>query len=213
MSNEPATTAEPGRPISTGPCVSAEPSAGGSTERERIYYEILVLRCRRVDRGAFDELVGLWERRLFYYIRRLVGREEDAWDVLQETWLHAMRGIGRLREPRSLPKWLYCIARNAAMSRLRRRYADEARLAEPEMLGDLDAPVESFTLEDAEMVHAALERLTLPHRDVLTLHFLQDLSIEEIAEVLGVPSGTVKSRLHYAKRALRATLEQEGVRP
>jgi len=184
-----------------------------STERERIYCELLVLRCRRRDRAAFDELIAMRERRLFYYVRRLVGREDDAWDVLQETWLHVVRGIGSLREPRGFPKWLYTIARNVAMSRLRRRYADEAHLAEPENLGEIDAPVETFTLEDAELVHAALGKLSLAHRDVLTLHFMEDLTIEEIAEVLGVPAGTIKSRLHYAKRALRAALEQEGVRP
>ena len=64
-------------------------------------------------------------------------------------------------------------------------------------------------MEDAEQVHYGLSQLSLPHREVLTLYFLQDLSIDEIAELLGVAPGTIKSRLHFAKRSLRAVLEQE----
>ena len=67
------------------------------TDRERIYNQLLVLRCRRREDGAMEELVRNWEKRLFYYIRRLVSDEEDACDVLQETWLKAIRGIATLR--------------------------------------------------------------------------------------------------------------------
>lgn len=181
-----------------------------STEREQIYYELLVLRCRRRDNSAMEELIRHWERRLFYYIRRLLDSEEDTWDVLQETWLKVIGSIGGLRQPRSLPMWLYRIARNTAMSRLRRRYADKALLDDNEDVSEVDQSTDgNFTFEDAEQVHYGLSQLSLPHREVLTLYFLQDLSIDEIAELLGVAPGTIKSRLHFAKRALRAVLEQE----
>jgi len=190
------------------------------TERERISNELLVLRCRRHDDGAMEELVHRWEKRLFYYIRRLVTNEEDACDVLQETWLKAIRGIATLRDPGSLPMWLYRIARNTAMSRLRGRYADKALIEEEPHLrqgfggqaGEIPDNGDSFTFEDAEQVHCGLSKLSLPHREALTLYFLEDLSIDEIAELLEVASGTVKSRLHFAKKALRAVLEQEAVR-
>lgn len=74
-----------------------------STERKQIYNELLVLRCRRHDEGAMEELIRHWEKRLLYYIRRLVSDEEDAWDVLQETWVKVVQQIGTLRQPRSLP--------------------------------------------------------------------------------------------------------------
>ena len=180
-----------------------------STEREQIYYELLVLRCRRHDEGAMEELIHHWEKRLLYYVRRLVSDEEDAWDVLQETWLKVFAQIGMLRQPRSLPMWLYRIARNTAMSRLRGRYADRAVLDEEELAEDIPDQADSFTFEDVEQVHYGLSKLSLPHREVLTLYFLEDLSIEEIAEVLEVASGTIKSRLHFAKRALRTIIEQE----
>ena len=99
-----------------------------TSEKESIYYELLVLRCRRREKDALEELIGNWERRLFYYVRRLVGNEEDAWDILQQTWLKVIRGIGRLQQPRSLPTWLYRIARNTAMSHLRVEYSKRAFL-------------------------------------------------------------------------------------
>jgi len=75
------------------------------TEKQAIYYELLVLQCRRDQKDALEELVGSWERRLFYYIRRLVEDEQDAWQVLQETWVRVLQGIRKLREPRKLPAW------------------------------------------------------------------------------------------------------------
>ena len=67
----------------------------------------------------------------------------------------------------------------------------------------------NFSFDDAEQVHYGLGRLSLPHREVLTLFFLQDLSIEHISEVLSVPQGTVRSRLYHAKRMLKAILEKQ----
>ena len=183
------------------------------TEKEAIYYQLLVLRCRRGEKAALEELIRSWEKRLFYYVRRLVDDEQDAWDILQEIWLRVLRGIRRLREPRSLPTWLYSIARNTAMSHLRVEYASRALLEEDKNLSSIETSAEEFSVEDTEQVHYGLGKLTLPHREVLTLYFLQDLTVEEIAEVLGVPPGTVKSRLYYAKRALRDVLEQEACPP
>ena len=170
--------------------------------------ELLALRCRRGDRAALEELVRTWELRLLYYIRRLVRDEADAWDVLQKTWLRVLNGIGSLSDPRSLAPWLYTIARNTALS--------HASAAEPHESLDNHADAfvggsvsEKFEFDDAEQVHRGLLALSRPHREVLTLFFLEDLSVEDVAAVLGVPSGTVKSRLHYAKLALRKVLEGE----
>jgi RNA polymerase sigma-70 factor (ECF subfamily) len=181
-------------------------------EQEAIYSELLVLRHRRGDPKAFEDLIRHWEKRLFYYIRRLVDQEPDAWDILQETWLCALRRIKEVREPRALAAWLYRIARNHSMDHLRREYSDRALFQEPPCdLEEMAAePADEF--EDAERVHHALRLISLAHREVLTLHFLQDLSLEEIAEVIEVPEGTVKSRLHHAKKALRRVLEREDGR-
>ena len=180
------------------------------TEKEAVYYELLVVRCRLGRRDALEELVRIWEKRLFYYIRRLVDDEQEAWQILQETWVEVLRGIKKLREPRKLPAWLYRIARNTAISHLRTKYRREALLEQSPSPGNIENGADNLAFEDAEQVHYGLGRISLHHREVLTLFFLQDLSIEEIAGVLEIPLGTVKSRLNYAKQALRAILEEES---
>ena len=177
-------------------------------DKEVIYCELLLLRCRRGDRTSWQDLIDHWERRLFYFIRRIVDDEQDAWDVLQQTWMAAYKGIGSIRDGRALPKWLYQTARNLALMQRRRKhphevldFADEPQA--PDSSGD-----DAIAFDQAEAVHHALGQLPMPLREALMLYFLRDLSIAEIAEVVGVPPGTVKSRLHYGKRALRKALEQ-----
>ena len=161
----------------------------------------MVTRCQRGDSAAFNDIVRIWEQPLFYYLRRLAPSEADAWDLLQETWMKVFRSIETLRDPRRLPAFLYTTARNAAVSRLRiHSNGDATALAEQEA-GSLDCAFIAF--DDADQVHHALDQLPLPQREALTLYFLEDLSIEQIADLLGVPVGTVKSRLHYAKQTIR----------
>jgi RNA polymerase sigma-70 factor (ECF subfamily) len=176
---------------------------------EAIYQELLVLRCRRGDRSAFEELVRNWEKRLLYFIRRLVDDEQDAWDILQQTWMRVLKGIGSLHDPGSLGPWLYRVARNAAFNHGQvqaayRRFLDN--YVSPAPAGE--AP-EQERIDNAEQLHRGLVQLPLPQREVLTLFFLEDFSIDEIAQILDVPPGTVKSRLHHAKKALRDLLGKE----
>jgi len=157
-----------------------------------------VTQCQRGDRDAFAKIVQMWERPLFYYLRRLAPSEEDALDLLQETWLKAFRAIPTLRDSRTLPAFLYTTARNAAVSRLRIPHANHVATEEAA------SPNCAFiAFDNADQVHYALDQLPLPQREAVTLYFLEDLSIDEIAQVLSVPAGTVKSRLHYGKQAIR----------
>jgi RNA polymerase sigma-70 factor (ECF subfamily) len=170
--------------------------------------ELLLLRHRRGDREALPELVALWERPLLYYLRRLLASEEDAWDALQETWYRVVRELPRLRDDRALPAWLYIVARNAAFT-LRRRRRPAEPLPEGEDAPELPAgePEPSLAGFHALDIHRALARLRFAHREALTLHFLEGFSVAEIAIITGAAEGTIKSRLHYAKSALRALLE------
>ncbi|MBY0455980.1 MAG: sigma-70 family RNA polymerase sigma factor [Gemmataceae bacterium] len=162
------------------------------------------MRCRRGDPVALEELVRTYEHRLLYFVRRLVADEADAWDVLQQTWVRVLRGVHRLDDPRCLVPWLYRIARNAARNHNRDRDPPH------EPLLDHPAAVEPPRFDDAEAVHRGLLKLSRPHREVLTLFFLEDLTVDEAAAVLDVPAGTVKSRLHYARQALRKVLDPRG---
>ena len=182
-----------------------------TTPKETVYQQLLLVRCQRGDCQAMEELIACWEKRLFYYIRRMVDQEADAWDVLQQTWVKVVGGIKSLKDPQAFPCWLYTLARNTTWTHLRRR--PDARLALQQLDRCDDPPAENDpaeVFEDAEAVHNALGQISPAHREVLTLFFLQDLSVEEIGRVIGVPHGTVKSRLHYARRALRELIQKEG---
>jgi RNA polymerase sigma-70 factor (ECF subfamily) len=163
--------------------------------------------------AAWDELVDRWNDRLLYYLRRLIDHEHDATNALQEVWLQAFRGIRRLRDRSRLAPWLYTIARRTAMNHFRtqfaRRESTDGEVIAESISEDSD---EQLDLENAELVHFGLGRLGLPEREALTLFFLDDLSTGEIAELLEIPAGTVKSRLHKARRDLRRILEAEAHR-
>jgi RNA polymerase sigma-70 factor, ECF subfamily len=178
-----------------------------AAEKEILESALLVVGWQRGDQAAFDEIVKRWERPLFYYLRRLAPSEADAWELLQETWLKLFRSLGKLRDPRTLPAFLYTTARNTAISHLRRQDFQRRDEHSPDAC-DASAADEIATFDNAEQIHHALDHLPLPQREALTLYFLHDLSLEEMAEVLDAPVGTVKSRLHYGKLAMRKILEK-----
>jgi RNA polymerase sigma-70 factor, ECF subfamily len=169
-------------------------------------YAWLALRCQSGEKDAFEDLIEVMERPLLYYAMALTGSEDSALDVLQDVWIKVFRGIHKLKDPASLRPWLYSIVHGIAVGRIRRNTSRER--AESALYEDFRESVEpSFTEEDAAAVHAALEQIALKHRAVLVLHFLEDLSLAEIADVVGCSEGTVKSRLHYAKRAIKEILK------
>jgi RNA polymerase sigma factor (sigma-70 family) len=174
-------------------------------DRQMLESALLTVRWQRGDKAAFDGIVKLWERSLYYYLRRLAPTEADAWELLQETWLKTIRSLQKLRDPQALPAFLYATARNLALSRLRGRGFQTAAEDQGEAATEGG---ETGAFDDAEQVHHALDQLPVPQREVLTLFFLNDLTLEEIALLLEVPVGTVKSRLHYARQAIRKILFQ-----
>lgn len=173
--------------------------------------ELLAIRCQLGERDAFDELIRRWNDPLWGYLRRMTGNDEAAADLVQETWLRVVRGIGRLRDGSRLRAWLFGIARRAAMDRLRVRYGSP-------VIVDVDV-IELASMEDEDSLeadlaamHDELGRLPVVERDVLTLFYLRELSLAEVADVLDVPIGTVKSRLFRARRLLRTELTARGDR-
>ena len=174
--------------------------------------ELLVLRCRRGERADWEELVAGWERPLFYYLRRMARSEGEAVAWLQDTWVRVFTSLGTLGEPARLAAWLYTIARRVAL----RHLGDIAGGRGEELDADHESDPGRDALrefEDAEAVHWGLDRLAPARREVLVLFFLEDLSLREIADVLGIPVGTVKSRLHKARSELKSLLERTEERP
>lgn len=171
--------------------------------------EWLAVRCQLGERAAFDELVARWHEPLGRYVRRLTGEDEAAREVMQEVWLRVIRGIVRLRDGAKLRAWLFGIARRALMDRLRERYAAPAAVT----IDDLDVTADAGTAdleEDLASMQQGLEGLPVTEREVLTLFYLRELSLAEVADVLGVPTGTVKSRLFRARQMLRRELDTKA---
>jgi RNA polymerase sigma-70 factor (ECF subfamily) len=175
----------------------------------RALYEWIALRCQAGESAAFEDLIAVMERPLLYYAASLTGNVDSGLDVLQEVWIKVLRGIGKLKDPGSLRSWLYTITHGIAVDRIRRNTSRE-RAEQVELDGFQEAAEPSedplFADEDAAAVHQALGEIGFRHREVLVLHFLEDLSIAEIAEVVGCSEGTVKSRMHCAKRAMKEIL-------
>jgi RNA polymerase sigma-70 factor (ECF subfamily) len=158
------------------------------------------------DAAAFDRLVRLYTPRLLWFVRTLGVSETAAEDVVQESWLAAWSSLNRLRQVASFRGWLYGIARHKS-----RQYAAKDRESiRSELDIACEAPDETYFDRYLPYLNAALERISIVHREVLALRFLEDLTYQELSRALGVPVGTIKSRLHNAKLALRAALEGLG---
>lgn len=176
---------------------------------QKIEEQLTVLLAQRGDQDAFRRLLDLYDARLLYFVRRILGEADGALDILQAVWLTVHRKLPTLRSADAFRVWVYRIAHDHAVAELRRKsrrpvlFEDAPDGAPPDPAASDDAP-----FEDAELVHAALLRLSPDHRRVLTLRFLEDMPVEAIAEVVGCGVGTVKSRLHYAKAALRRQIEE-----
>ncbi|MFD6139781.1 RNA polymerase sigma factor [Promicromonospora sp. NPDC060271] len=175
--------------------------------------ELLVVRAQLGNRSALEDLVARWQGPVWLYVRRMLDAER-ADDVTQEAWIAVVRALPRLREPDRFAPWLFTIVRRAALNRLRGQYSDrhdlvgefENGLDRPDAAGP--DPVDAL-VDRAEMA-ARLAGLPVLEREVLVLHYLEDLSVEDCAQVCGVPAGTIKSRLNRARRMLREHVEQEG---
>jgi RNA polymerase sigma-70 factor (ECF subfamily) len=174
---------------------------------ERVYRSLLVVRCQAGDRAAFEELVELYQPRLHYFLAKMVGDPHEADDLLQEVWFDVYRGVAKLADPGAFRAWLYQIARHRALRAVRKRRLPLSSLEGVDLARE-EGEDDDFSADDAERVHAALDRLAPEHREVLLLRFTEEMTYEDIARVTGCPSGTVRSRLHYAKRALRKVMEE-----
>ncbi len=176
-----------------------------------IQSELLLLQHRRGERGALEKLVCLWERPLYYYVRRLVNSEEEAKDVAQDIWLNVFRKLRSVRDPAVFPAWLYQVARRHAASHFRNA-PPFVQLPEDDTAGGTPRGYEQELLStlDAEELHWGLGQLSPLHSECLILHFLEGFSLDEVGGIVGVPAGTVKSRIHYATRALRDVLNTEA---
>ena len=167
----------------------------------------IVQRCQDGEKAAFEELFEIYQPRLKYYIRRLDSSGTNIDDILQDIWLTVFKKIHKLKDAKSFVVWLYRIARNKVYDgfRLKDRFI---RLPEDDELpvSGTDEPV--FDASNAEKLQMALNKLKPYHKEVLTLCFIEQISYQSIADVVGCSLGTVRSRIFYAKKSLREEMEK-----
>jgi len=171
--------------------------------------EKTVHRCRAGERAAFEELFEMYQPRLKYYVRRLDSEGVNVDDILQDIWLTVFKKIHKLKDARSFAVWLYRIARNKVYDGFRRKERFVRLQGEDEFpVSGGDEP--GFDANDTEKLHRALNELKPYHREVLTLCFIEQMSYQSIADVIGCSIGTVRSRIFYAKQSLREEMERQN---
>ena len=184
--------------------------------------QVVDVDCRPLVRGAragepdaWEQLFRRYQLPLYAYVYELVQQEQPSLDIVQETFINAVRHLGTLREDGKFGSWLFGIAHQKCAQQWRKQ-GREGRILEsadppPEEESRLaDDPSQLLIrAEQEEEFMTLLNRLPAPQRSVLLLHFMEEFPLEEIAAITGAPLGTVKSRLHYAKKMLRQMLEEQ----
>jgi RNA polymerase sigma-70 factor (ECF subfamily) len=184
----------------------------------------LVARLVAREEAAFNQLVLLYERRVFALVYRMIGRRDEAEDLAQEVFVQVFKAIDQFRGDSKLSTWIFRIAVNLCKNRVKylaRRKTDtqeelgerlersafaSARGVSVGEIGRPDELVEGMQLE--RIVKAAIEQVEPDFREVLILRDVEDLSYEEIGAITGLAEGTVKSRIHRARAQLKALVEQ-----
>ena len=177
---------------------------------EDLALRLLVLRCQAGDEAAFAKLMMTFEGKTLGYLRGIIGGN-DADDVQQEVWLSVYRHLADLADPGAFRTWLFRTTRHRAIDFLRKRKRDH------ELIDDV--PVDQVAVPDAtegeegsaglvdmEAMTAALMAMPPPQREVMLLRYRDGLSYQEIAQVIARPIGTVRTRLHHARKRLQETL-------
>lgn len=162
--------------------------------------DFLVLAAQDGDRRAIGLLYRHYHQRLFRYAYRLCGTRDMAQEAVQNTWIRAMKTISRLEDPRAFRSWLYRMIRWHSIDLLRvaNRYTEEQENA----LEEAAAPA-SGVADDVDELRLAINRLPHLERQIIHLFYLDELSVREVAVVLNIPAGTVKSRLNRARTLLK----------
>jgi RNA polymerase sigma-70 factor (ECF subfamily) len=185
--------------------------------------EELVVSLRSGDSQSLGVLVTRWERPLFCFAYRMLRRQEDARDICQETFLRVLRKAHRFKEGSKFSTWMYQIALNLCRDQLRKRRRWSMILSEgreideridtPSRAGseDTDPSLGVERNEQSVMIQQALMEIPPEQREVLIMKEYEGLKFKEIAEILGAPESTVKSRMYYGLTGLKSALVRQGI--
>lgn len=199
--------------------VAARPEAAARRDEAEADLR-LVTRIQSGELECFDELITKYRQRIWGVVYHMTSNREDAADLTQDVFLKAFQAINRFQGQSTFFTWLYRIAVNTTLNHLQksrlRRFFSLEKIRDEEGVTDVvdrlpdpgDSSDRAACLAELQQkLNEAMQKLSIKHRTVVTLHEIDGLSHEEIAEITGVSVGTVRSRLHYAKQQLQADLQ------
>jgi len=168
---------------------------------EQLVDEILVMDCQSGSVKALEMLVSRWQKRLWRYAYNVTGDSEAAWDITQESWLGIIKGLRKLHDPANFRAWAYRITTNKSIDWIRRSKALKH-------IGIEEIQDHQHKEKKDSGVKELLGKLDMRKKAVLSLYYFEQLSVPEISVALKIPKGTVKSRLHSARKELKGLWQQ-----
>ncbi len=168
---------------------------------EQLVDEILVMDCQSGSVKALDILVSRWQKRLWCYAYNLTGNSEAAWDITQESWLGIIKGLRKLHDPAKFRSWAYRITTNKSID-----WMKKTKSVKQISIEEIEEQQSSQKKDTG--VKELLEKLDMRKKVVLSLYYFEQLSVPEISAALKIPKGTVKSRLHSARKELKELWQQ-----
>jgi len=179
--------------------------------------------ARNGDRRAFAELVELYKDKIYHLGYRMLGNRQEAEDIVQETFMRLYSNLHRYDENQKFSTWIFRIATNLCIDRLRKRkltYSLDAEVNDGEgndyyamMSSDEDTPEKQVIVSETQrQIRKVIDNMPDKYKSIIVLRYLQDLSLQEISDVLDMPITTIKTRLHRGREYLRKKLEASGTR-
>ena len=168
---------------------------------EQLVDEILVLDCQSGSVKAMEILVSRWQKRLWQYAYNLTGNVDASWDITQESWLSIIKSLRKLHDPARFRAWAYRITTNKSIDWIRKNKTVKRvgleEIQEQQSIQKKDSGIKEL-----------LEKLDIGKKVVLSLYYFEQLTVPEISTALKIPKGTVKSRLHNARKELKKLYQQ-----
>ena len=177
----------------------------------QIFDELLVLKCQDGDIEAFKTLVSRWHSRLRRHAWYLTQDWEAAGDIVQDAWLDIIRSIRRLKDPSSFRNWAYRIVSNKATDWLRRKQRQRTLWTEMAHQKQNDSKSNSQkenAVSAQSIIQQGIKDLSTTSQQILSMKYMDHMSTQEISHALGIPEGTVKSRLHHAREQLKQIIQR-----
>lgn len=193
--------------------IAAVADLGRTSSGKSTSDEVLVQLIASGDKDAMRVLFARHNVRVFRFLTRIVSNDATAEDLVNEVFLEVWRNAARFEARSQVSTWILAIARFKALASMRRRQPDELDEEASELIEDTadDPEVSVHKAERSALLQRCLKQLSVAHRQVVDLIYYHDQSIEEVAEIIGVPASTVKTRMFYARKRIAEMMAERGV--